>query len=345
MARYPFREKAEELLVQRSYKLSEVTVKNLRRRYAKQEREFIKLYEAGEVSTLAPSKFTIDDIRAYLTYRVAQKKSSSDQAHDISALDQLCLYCGNPVVKQCLGKYPDLKPNKSYDGRLDPLPIDVVRMIHHRAAEVDPSDFRRVRAYALVILYIATGARNKEIRLAELGDLDTANWRLTIRHPKGEDTYGATRTVPVPASARPIMVSYLNVREEWLLDHGLTSRALFFAMDSDHGALSSNSVRYIKRIVEDDIGVSFELRDCRRTFGQTYLDLGLDLEDVSVLMGHHTTKTTEKYYCRRSADQAVKAAEDLMRRTEEEEKEEPPKRASGSRTEKAAAKTAGRPRR
>lgn len=230
MSRYPFKEKYEELLEQRSYKLAEVTIKNLRRRYARQERELIRLYEAKAIGTLAPSRFTVDDIKTYLTYRMAQKKSSSDQAHDISALDQLCLYCGNPVVKQCLDKYPDLKPNKSYDGRLDPMPEDVVRLIYRKAQDVDPTDFTMVRAYALVILYISTGARNKEIRLAELGDLDTENWRLVIRHPKGEDTYGATRTVPVPKAARPIVSLYLEARELWLIDRGITSRSLFFAM-------------------------------------------------------------------------------------------------------------------
>ena len=49
-------------------------------------------------------------------------------------------------------------------------------------------------------------------------------------------------------------------------------------------------------VVEDDIGVEFELRQCRRTFGQRNLDRGLDIESASVLMGHVTTNTTERFY-------------------------------------------------
>lgn len=42
-------------------------------------------------------------------------------------------------------------------------------------------------------------------------------------------------------------------------------------------------------MVERDLGIRFDLRQCRRTFGQRYLDRDLDIESVSVLMGHSTT--------------------------------------------------------
>ena len=45
----------------------------------------------------------------------------------------------------------------------------------------------------------------------------------------------------------------------------------------------------------------------RRTFGQRYLDKGLDIESVSVLMGHTSTKTTESFYSRKRLTKTVES--------------------------------------
>ena len=54
----------------------------------------------------------------------------------------------------------------------------------------------------------------------------------------------------------------------------------------------------------NDLGhwVKFSLRDCRRAFGQRYIDHDAAMADVSHLMGHKTTRTTETYYCRKTDD-------------------------------------------
>ena len=78
--------------------------------------------------------------------------------------------------------------------------------------------------------------------------------------------------------------------------------------DAEDGFCSGNSLRKYKAIVEDDLGIRFDLRMCRRTFGQRYLDRDLDIESVSVLMGHSSTKTTESFYSRRRLDDAMRKA-------------------------------------
>ena len=52
--------------------------------------------------------------------------------------------------------------------------------------------------------------------------------------------------------------------------------------------------------------MEFELRQCRRIFGQRNLDKGLDIESASVLMGHVTTNTTERLYSRMKLEKAQK---------------------------------------
>ena len=82
----------------------------------------------------------------------------------------------------------------------------------------------------------------------------------------------------------------------------ITSDTLFFAFNKDHGPMSGNSVRKTKKMIEEELKVKFELRDCRRAFGQYCLNNG-----VPVLMGHSSTKTTEGYYCRKREEDAIKA--------------------------------------
>ncbi|MDD1767144.1 MAG: hypothetical protein LUQ27_01065, partial [Methanomassiliicoccales archaeon] len=50
---------------------------------------------------------------------------------------------------------------------------------------------------------------------------------------------------------------------------------------------------------------------CRRTYGQKAIDEGLNLDAVSILMGHKTTKTTETYYCRKRPETAIREAQTI----------------------------------
>ena len=99
----------------------------------------------------------------------------------------------------------------------------------------------------------------------------------------------------------------LNQKEpkKWLVDNNLNSHALFPSKDSADGYLSGNAIRSIKATVEDDLDVKFDLRMCRRTFGQRYMDSDVDIESVSVLMGHASTKTTEGFYSRKRLNKAI----------------------------------------
>lgn len=99
-------------------------------------------------------------------------------------------------------------------------------------------------------------------------------------------------------------MTYLLARQKWRADFSVDSPSLFPSRESEDGFLAGNTIRQIKKVVEDDIGVKFELRQCRRTFGQRNLDRGLDIESASVLMGHATTNTTERFYSRMKLERA-----------------------------------------
>ena len=135
--------------------------------------------------------------------------------------------------------------------------------------------------------------------------------RVRLIHVKGEDSYGHPRSVPVHSEIRSIVLSYIILRQKYMLDNGFDSPFLFVSKSSATKGHSSNSVRNMKHLVENDLGLILEMRQLRRTFGQRLLDHGVPIESVSVLMGHSTTKTTEEFYARRRMIAAQKDMENL----------------------------------
>lgn len=80
--------------------------------------------------------------------------------------------------------------------------------------------------------------------------------------------------------------------------YGKTSKTMFPPIFSENEYYQQQSFGRLKKCVEEALGVGFEIRAGRRSFGQRRIDQGNDISDVSYAMGHSTTKTTERYYGR-----------------------------------------------
>ena len=123
----------------------------------------------------------------------------------------------------------------------------------------------------------------------------------TYVDPKGEETYGDVRDSPIRPECLPFLERYLGKRKEKLAIHP-ENEFLFPAFrDSGDGKLSDNSITKMVRWVGKDAQIKdLKIQKCRRTFGQFLLDEGLRIDDLSVLLGHQSTTTTEEViYCRR----------------------------------------------
>lgn len=307
MGRHPFGEYAEKYMESVRGVYAEETWKNRARRYKRMGQKLIELKNDGRISTTSPKTMTPEDVRVYILY-CKERVSTADLAHEVNALRRLLNFVDNHAVEICLNHNPGLKPSFRGTRRKGVMQDEVYDMILERSKTVDPLDFARIRAYTLVLMCINTGTRNKEIRFAEVRDLDTNSWMFDIVHVKGEATYGQPREVPIRPEIRQLILTYLLARQRWVVDNSVKSQALFPSKDSADGFLSGNAIRKIKEVVERDLGIEFDLRECRRTFGQRYLDSDLDIESVSVLMGHSSTKTTESFYSRKRMTKAVESA-------------------------------------
>ena len=310
MSANPFGEKVSEFLEARRGCLTENYKKNLKRRFDRIETDLKRLKDDGKVKTLSPGKLSEDDIKEFIIYRKGRKVCAGDINHDITALGQLCSFCDNPNVQKCILKNPGLKP-KVNQVMLEPLSEENYRRIleAYNSGKVDHGSLEQSRPFVMVLTYISTGARNKELRLANVDDLNVVDWTIHFEHVKGEDTWGQPRDVAVPEFLQPILEEYLKARHDWCIAHRIdpaSVKPLFFSLNKNHDYLSANSVRKIKSRVEKEIGSKFELRDCRRAFGQHYKDNDVDIEDISRAMGHNSVSTTTTYYCRKRQSEVIR---------------------------------------
>ncbi len=178
------------------------------------------------------------------------------------------------------------------------------------ANKVSDKDWNRMVAYGLTVTAICTGLRPKELRLANICDLDLKNGTLHTDHVKGEDSYGTARDTAIQPDGIPFLKRYIKARNERLVMENLTNLEALFPAVQDvlkggDGYFASNSLTKLRAKVTEDSGVTFDLRACRRTFGQENVNMGVPLDAVSRMMGHSSTKTTEKYYCRKTNDTAI----------------------------------------
>ena len=309
MSRYPFEEYSDRFLESMVGVYSDATLTKYRRRYRRMARDLRRLHDEGKVSTTSPRSMDVEDVRAHLQYRRSLDLSKSEYSHEVTALTVLFDFCENMAVRTCLRQYPLLRPTARRP-RLPSLEPDVYDRIARRINEVahleDPHCYPLVRSYAMLAVFLGCGARTKELRFMTIQDLNTDEWLLDIVHVKGEETYGQPRCVPVPPEFRPILLSYLSMRPFHNPD---VSPALFPPSRGSNQYLTGNSIRSILSVACDDLGLDLDPRILRRTYGQHYLDSGIDsIESVSVLMGHASTKTTELYYARRRNVRAIEEA-------------------------------------
>lgn len=312
LGRYPFLACVNKYLAATGSAYAELTLKDLRRRYRRMEKDLKMLVESGMVKTSNPEKMRAEDVLAYVGFQRKKGMKPSAISHNITVLNSLLLFVGNSAVQQCRVKYRNLMP-KQKNPRLPPLDEGQFRRIMMRAGNVEESDWTMMKAFAIVVLSICAGLRCKELRLSRVSDIDVATGVMHVEHVKGEDTYGEPREAIIMPVGRDFLRKYLRVRNALVAKKCPSNQALFPALrDDEDGYFSTNHIEKLKRLVVAETGIDFDLRMCRRTFGQIFMDGGLRHDSVSVMMGHASTRTTEEYYCRKRTDMAIKEAQALF---------------------------------
>ena len=285
------------------------------RRFNRMEREFQLLHSLGIVSTTSPKRMTVDDISAYYEYlktkagRGSPNISIDSIKKDLIDLDKLCSFEENNCVSIFKKKCPALSKGQS-SARLPVFTDEEFDSIVRHSNDVELTDGAMIRAYALIALYLGAGLRTVEAVNARADQIRFGDGVATIHLTvvKGRDSYGQPRDAYIIPRFIPIIEKYLAWRRSYLEFNGRDCEYMFFSLDGFE-MLSDKTIRQIRNKAEEDLGIRFDGRKCRRSYGQYLLDHNVDLEVVSSLMGHSTTKTTEEYYARIRSHMAIRRAQ------------------------------------
>lgn len=311
MSRYPFRECVNEVMRQYTGNRAQSTLEIMGRRYNRMGKDLNLLRSEGRISTTSPKHLTVEDIAAYHEFLRTRLVNGGHVCNDsikkdFIDLDKLCSYYGNRCIDDYRARCPSLSSRKSSQ-RLPVMSEKDLDRVLEIASEVPDGDFWGLRAFALFALYAGAGLRTVEMVHAKAENIIVEDGCATIflDHVKGNDTYGEPRTVFIIPKFVPAIERYLRIRRQYLDLCGAECEYVFFS-HKRFEILTDKSIRQIRGNVEKACGMRFDGRMCRRTYGQYLKDKGVSIENVSVNMGHSSTKTTERYYARQRSERAIR---------------------------------------
>lgn len=153
--------------------------------------------------------------------------------------------------------------------------------------EIWGSDYKDVRARAIIILFYSTG-----IRLAELIGLDDRDVDFGARQLKVTGKRNKQRVIPFGDEVETVLRDYVSLRNQIV---GQPTTALFVSEKGQR--ISRSSVR---SLVNKYLSMVTTMRKrsphvLRHTFATAMLNNGAGLESVRKLLGHESVATTEIY--------------------------------------------------
>ena len=305
MVRYQFSADVNAYLEMLRPHTKESTFKDRARKLRLISKNVTRLYEEGKMSSNNARKLTSEDLVAYVGFRRSMGISDSTISKDLCILNQLFLWLGNRSVEEFRLFGGVFKPH-AYTGRKDPIPNEVIERVIDLARRTD--DWNILRGCVAVLLCTSCGLRSQEARQLYADDVSFMDGHMIVHvvHVKGEGRYAEPRSVLLMDGVEDIVQRYLGARARKLAERGRESRSMFPPLNNSNEFYTQQGFCRMKACVEKELGVRFQLRAGRRAFGQRLLDSGNRIEDVSVAMGHSSTKTTEGYYARNSENQVIK---------------------------------------
>src|SRR2546425_2946840 len=173
----------------------------------------------------------------------------------------------------------------------------------------------------VVAFMFGTGLRPKELRLADLKDLDTNRWVFKVMHPKKVRGAIVGAELAIYADTRVHLADFLAARERHLLELGIDPASVTALIPSERGKhYSEVGFRNIRIDTFRNAGVKGDFRVLRRTHEQLLMDRleQRDYKEGSVIeiaakRLRHSPQTALKHYAdlrtRRGQDAAKEAWE------------------------------------
>ncbi len=297
MGRFPFVEASQSYLDFIRPYVAEETFNVRERGYRYLAEVFNGLHEKGLTDSTNPAKFTEKEIGAFVAWMRENEFGLTYQHKLLNVLvGNLLGYIGNPVLERMKAARFVRLPR-----RVEPIVFakddawftDTMR-------KLDAMQGWRAEAVKFATaFYYHTGVRVKELRLADLADLDTEQWTFTIGHPKGEGAWSSPgEKISIFPSLRPFVLDFLDARTKRFRDLGFEDvKALIANAYGKH--YSDAGWRELRLKTFREAGVDrTSYRVLRPSFAQKLKDNGAEIEAVSRALRHSSVATTERFYAR-----------------------------------------------
>ena len=313
--REAFRERTEAYLAKVKAFYSEGTLTRIRANLEVIRRDLMNLNIPKAVG-VAPTRLHEEHIAGLLLVWRGRGLQPATIERYVGDLNGLLTWCGNPIIEQMRKTKYVRFPKRDSDAPISTVSDEELDRL--RAVAEGTEGWRGSVARFLVGFLPYTGLRPKEVRLANLVDLDVAKGRIKVSHPKGEGAWkSGEHEAPLPPAAREALADFLTERTEYLAGESCESLIPYrmAACGSSGewdaevlGPWPSSALRKLKADLQERSGVRFRgWKAMRATFGQRAVNAGVPIEKVSRAMRHKYTQTTERFYARVSAGVALDA--------------------------------------
>ena len=253
------------------------------------------LYTKGKISTIDPKVMTVRDVQQFLQSMRDDRLATSTQKKYLQLLDQYLQFFDNYSAMKVRNKVRLTVPLKDVECLSKREAVEIMNYID-RLHGWNGSIVR-----GMTYLAYQTMARPSEIRLAEVRDLDLVEKRFFVRNPKGNGVFADPEWVPLlfPNSV-DVLQKYLEERERYLKEHGVTSKYLFpRCYRDDVGPYTLKSMNSKIRKVSNAVGINFTMKTWRSTVATWFVEYNKELlDEVSDDLRHKTVKTTNEFYAR-----------------------------------------------
>lgn len=265
---------------------------------------FESLKQRGLCKTTDPRHICREDVESFIFWMRERNLCASTRTKYLNILDAYLTVWGNGIIGELKNNRLMKLRSSEVQAPIRALTVEEIQALLDSTYKIGGWPGQVIRG--LIALGFGTGCRPKELFMAETDDLDLANGRFFVRHPKGEGTWGIPQWVLIiRGDMIPYLEEFINARKS-LKGPGAMSKYLFCNPKASK-ALDGNTIRMYKAKTEELTGISWRIKDLRSTLATVSIAGDVSrLKAVSLQLRHSSVKNTEKFYARINSAEEVK---------------------------------------
>ena len=265
--------------------------------------------EEKQKNKASPDEVGFEDVQAWIDRLAEQGAKPSTVKQYLVALGQFFTFCTKPYIPEHL-RYktspvsPDFYPKVVPEQVPEILPDEAVAKLWEYKRNYPASEAQFARNYAIVVLILSTGLRNKEVLDLTLSDVDFHYREISVRSGKGRKA----RVVDAPDICLAAIENYLNSGAR---PNNLPDNAPLFGTTAAHEKGNVNarqgceawhrgSTNWLSQMIERHVfnqtGIhGVRSHDLRHLFARVSLNATGNLAELQGAMGHTNPNVTERY--------------------------------------------------